>query len=143
VESDKRIEFRAVSTARGGIMYAKMYKRRRSFARRLCASSNESSENKAVSQNSCKCSISLLPRSTCSHMMPLDFKIRMAATTPPTKSMSPTQNAQHIHVRCFLFRRWPSSQESLFDGSAVTLVQNLKREGGRPDKPMVRLDELL
>lgn len=75
-------------------------------------------------------------------MIFFDLSSRMHTTTPATITRKHIQNAQHIHVRWRRFFRWLSSHESLFDGSAVTDVQNLKREGGRPERPNVSWEEL-
>jgi hypothetical protein len=89
----------------------------------------------------CKCSPLRTPLPS-PHIIPFDLSTKIAATIPPTSTKKPIQKHQHIHVRCRRFRRWPSSHESLLEGSAVMFVQNLKRDGGRPERPMVRFDAL-
>lgn len=85
-----------------------------------------------------------LPRAAClnPHIIFFALSSNTHTTTPATSAPKHSQNAQHIHVRCFFFLRWLSSHESLLDGSAVTEVQNLKRDCGRPDRPRVNCDEL-
>ena len=66
-------------------------------------------------------------------MIPFCRKTNTTTTTAATKTPSPSQKHQQIQARFILFLCWASSHESLFEGSAETLVQNLKREGGRPE----------
>jgi hypothetical protein len=71
-------------------------------------------------------------------MIPFPLNTNTVTIAPTTTTRNVSQNAQHIHVRCLDFFFWLSSQLSLCDGSAVTVVQNLKELLGRPDKPSER-----
>lgn len=74
---------------------------------------------------------------------PFSFNTNTATTTPATSAIKHSQNTQHSHVRCRCLRFWPASHESLRGGSAEIVVQNLKREGGRPESARESVDALL
>lgn len=62
----------------------------------------------------------------------------MVTTTAVTSRMITIQNDQQIQVRCLLLRRCDSSHESLGGApSAVMVVQNRNRLGGRPVRESV------
>lgn len=48
-----------------------------------------------------------------------------ATTTPPTIPRTPSQKAQHIHVRCLLFLRCASSQLGLLSALVSSLLPSL------------------
>jgi hypothetical protein len=70
-------------------------------------------------------------------IIPFDLRSNIVTTIPATNAKKTSQKPQHMHVRFDFLRCCSSSHDSLLCGSAEMLVQNLKREGGRPERPRV------